>query len=566
VAFKKIGLVVLLMLLAAPLAMGVTLRKEPVSLTESDFAEGGLGYDITKQDPGFAPTTGVVALISDDSYADWYDSTLAWNERGIYLGFGIVRKWNADVDPVTYANRFTDAQIQTLAANGNEMLNHSRTHRYQCALSDAELESEINDAYYWMTDTLGVECWGGDYPGGQWNDEAWIKWAENHFYATGGYGVQRNVYEDTADIAVDIDGASGPYIWRYTGSPLAYADSIMWANSADSVYYGTGLIYGWDIPNPYHVPVGMVLYNTCTASNHACSLLRAKAMIKLAERNNAACLIFCHAKTDIAWIDSLVWFIEDEIDAGRLQMKLPKDIVNDYLFRPVKSGANLFPGGGRRKSTHRANLADRPDGWQEGIYQLGNDPVWIRRDAATGFKGNPGPSYDWRTSSAYQRLSFTRVIPPGEYYLYCSMKIRAYGSFQVDDSIEVASWIDTYDTRYDATTQGVRVLDGNNGPYTYVWRTPGGGLANQSREISGRPNYNTETDANWDEGNYPYYVRTVANQEDYWKEIHHWRTVRGPLIIGWRVANKNTPTQAWSANRGLEVDDVIFSLIRRDRF
>ncbi len=506
------------------------------SITAEKLARGALSRPEVF-DRGFRPDTATICIVFDDNYADTYSHVLAWNDSGFVFGFGIVRQW------IGNTGRLTESQIRTLHAKGNEILNHSYSHNPWLSHCNAtQLEQQVNDAYRYLTDTLGVEVHGFDYPGGDYNDAAWLKVAELHDYASGLYAVQNMDYEADSSVAYD---ASNKW-WRYVGSLVGKSDSVHCGTSPDSTFYSDRLIFPGGVPNPWLLPIGWA-HGPGSTSGTLIGLESAKAAVRFVQRNGAAASFYFHSWDSAgAWIGDWLQFVKQEVDAGRLRVRTQWWIVQNYCLRPLAAGANLFP------AQHlTSSWGGKPDGWQYGLWDAGTQTWWLRNDGG-GFAGNQ--QYAELRLTAGGMLSFARYVPGG-CYVYASIKANAYGAFATaSDSVELTCHLDVRSPDFCSASALNNAAD--NGAYDRVYRR------NASYQSDPGGQRDAETAVSFANG-YQMQSRGLRGNRNVWKELRSWQYVGDPCVVVWKLRLRNVPAHGWKANRGIKLDDVIFTVIRR---
>jgi hypothetical protein len=499
-------------------------------------------------DRGFVPDTATICIVFDDGFASVYDSMLYWNTQGIYFGLGIIA---GTCDTATVGGpRLTEAQVRTLAANGNEILNHGYKSVKGSALSAEKQEIEINRAYEWLTDTLGVTVKGYSYPYGDYNDTYWLAVAKNHEYGTGLTSAMNILYEQDSSLAYPVDNRW----WRFTGSVCAYVDTLKWG-AGPTTEYGRGLVYPGAVPNQWLIPV--VSSSGPDSGDGTCDYYeQAKCLVKLVERNGAAGGFYFH-KWDLQacpYITDFMKLVKAECAAGRLRVRSQAWIAENYVLRQPASGVNLFPAPSLTTSLvdRAAGAAKKPDGFQMWLWHTGT-PVWILRSDSAGFQGST--NYAKIRPLTSDALTFTRYVP-GDCYVTASFKANAFGAFATaTDSLMIRT---AFAVKQPIWTGNATQVPGAADGYRSIYQT---NVLAKGIDAGGFPD---QPSAITNAGGYLMQARYLNGDARTWKEIRLTHYVGDPAIVTWVITFSTSPIFAASP-AGIKMDDVSFVIVRRDK-
>ena len=96
---------------------------------------------------------GMVSITIDDGFStQWTDARVVLNQRGIKSTYYII----TDAVAEGWSGYLNLQQLQTLAADGNEIASHTLTHVDLTTVSDAELQRQVSQSKAWLLASAGV--------------------------------------------------------------------------------------------------------------------------------------------------------------------------------------------------------------------------------------------------------------------------------------------------------------------------------------------------------------------------------------------------------------------------
>jgi len=556
------------------------------SITDEKIADYGIESPIVF-DRGFVPDTPTVWICFDDGWnKGLYDSILAWQEAyGFQFCIGmIVSTRNTD-------DHFTDAELRDLYAHGHEILSHAYSNvggtgtenNRPSYFGDDRLYRIIVDSKKCLEDTVGVKVYGFNWPAGDWNDRAWTMVAEYYDYSTGGYPRQQSAYNQ-ADSSWDYTVSN---LYRHVSTRVGEFDSIR-VNTADGNYYFAHNQTYWDYLiirpgaalNQFHLPVlgsnGPGSWDEGTVR----TLDEAKIAISLIQHCNGAGGLFFHKLETATWLDSLMFWLYQQQQAGRIRVRTSKWVYENYVLKPLKPGANLYP------YPHFASV--RPWDPPQVLNFTGDWPVMamtcltsgatlygyanglkVEMDS-TGTDGFDGNSYCMRlyTSVYPRRITFGPFVVPPMSTVYASVKFNNYGCFTTTDTSEVGIWIDPV---YGNINKEIVLSNGlfrettemGNG----VWAMDEGGDAATTQFMTSTAYRASQMGgATVNYTNCPMQIRRTASDDDMWIECRDWRIApTGIFFVTLYIGDLTLSGASWVSSTNSEYwtrfDDFVISHI-----
>lgn len=473
---------IFLLLVATAVGSGIIRHLPPEkSISDSHIADAGLS-DPMIWGRGFVPDTPTVYIVFDDSYNDsnevterrlhtamqyWYDT------YGYSIGLGIIVNVIHGRNGCDDADRFTVNTLRA-AANvpGTEILSHSYANIGGTGTDNNRLSMfgsndrirAIVDSKICLEDSLipGCTVRAFNWPGGDWDDPAWMLCASIYDYSTGGYPGMASYVDDPVanrysdDQGYSVAGDFGYCVLRQEASHIMQWDTLR-INVADDGIQHSQMFYDCNIIRPgagnnyYHLPSG-VAYNSDNTGTVR-SFTEAKRFVNFIQHLNGAGGIYLHTYANAAWLDTLFEWLDTEESNGKIRVRTPGWVYDNYIAKPLQPGVNLNPyphfatrRGGYPYATYYDDTNNVPGGLPVGCSALflNSDIHTHAPNTFTYYDSTENCGYDgndqcWRiyTAGTLRRFSFPVQVPRGS-MLYASFMFSNYGLFDATDSSEVA--------------------------------------------------------------------------------------------------------------------------------